>query len=582
MNIWKKWKKLGIITSSVLFSSALAFSSASCEKTKENKTNNDANTNNNTSVDITINSNHNISENNTVNSSEGTLNDQLIARESLKYKVPLAYELSEKNNLFIVDLNKKEELFSSLDYVVNNSSGTFRIQNNKITSNGKNKLDIIGLSINEEVLPLLTTHVTKGETGNITIRSDRATGKSKGIFVEKNEIDGKVSYSIYWRIVLANKQKLGNREFILTISEDSVDYKTNGPKIKTDTENNSGGKTNSKPQELTSNNLIRVGFWNVKNLGDNSPVLKYEALASVIYKNNYNLIGLVEIDGENSVKKIVDLLNSLTNDNTYSFIQTNDKVKAKSNKVGNNVAEYASFIYNSKLLKSLPFDSGENVLVYDNSNFDDYGYGKLLKSSEYMRPPVGAKFETVGPIKNNFTYVISHFDSPGVTSNETKHPITKKSQGAQEVVEGLNLKNVMNWFDDKDGNNDDLIFAGDTNIKSGNANISFNPVLQSYTSLIDDNKDNATSLSSTKMNYSEPYDKMFVKTDLKYSPASIYDMFSFAKGDFAFGQINSFDAWKNLVENAGKSFASEVGYINFISDHTTLWFDIELNENDKF
>ncbi|WP_338822333.1 MnuA family membrane nuclease [Mycoplasmopsis felifaucium] len=533
----------------------------------------------------------NVSENNdTANNNQ---NEQL--NESSKYLVPQAYELSKSNTLFTIDKTKINELINKLEQIISDNTSpknAIRVENGKLTFKQKNnskQIDIPAISINSDLNPsVIKTH------GTNTIGWDNFSGNTKGLFVEKIS-EG--NFNIKWQLKLSDGS-FSNEIFTLTISNSVIQDNANDINVESPKNNNNHSSESDKPQEnksaenerniennrpITNSNKVRIGFWNVLNFGDDAPNYKYEALASVIYKNNYDLVGLVEVDGKNAVNNLVSKLNELYKTDKYDYLQTDKKVGHKSLSSRSNVPEYASFIYNKQLLKALPFENNQKVLVYDNSTWNNFGETNSLKARGYMRPPAGVKFETLGNIKNNFTYVISHFDSPGKdTKNKEGSHKTIRGGGAQEITEALNLKNAMDWFDIKDGANDDLIFAGDTNIIRGKESEAFAPILNSYESLLADTAKNSTSLSKTMNVYSEPYDKIFIKSDLTYTQGNKYDLFRFPNNDYAFGNINSFNQWQKIVESNGKKYKAKADYIrSAISDHTTVWFDLFLNPNDQ-
>lgn len=94
----------------------------------------------------------------------------------------------------------------------------------------------------------------------------------------------------------------------------------------------------------------------------------------------------------------------------------------------------------------------------------------MLKASN------GSKFKTLGPVQNDFTFVIDYFDSLGKKSQEVK--LNLSGRCVQEADEVYNLKNLMDWFDQQEWDNNDLIFMSDTNIKLGNQANTFSQILK--------------------------------------------------------------------------------------------------------
>ncbi|WP_211246854.1 endonuclease/exonuclease/phosphatase family protein [[Mycoplasma] anseris] len=257
------------------------------------------------------------------------------------------------------------------------------------------------------------------------------------------------------------------------------------------------------------------GHWNVLNESGNDDD-KAKAKASIIKGINYDLIGLTEIKNETAVAKICNFLNEYVGFELYDYIQSK---KLKSSYAGKNQAEIVGIIYKKDRLRPIPFT--------DNKIGDSYiqVFRNDIDSSinfEYARPPYGVKFEWFQDGKEDFTFIFDHFDSPGTKSGE---PSAGKGQGVQEVAEASHISNVMDWFDQKDGENEDIFFAGDTNISYGNFDFAFNN-MKNYKSALADIEENKSSLATKFYNYTNTYDKILYKTKWTLEKPFVYDLWS--------------------------------------------------------
>ncbi|WGI36685.1 hypothetical protein QEG99_00145 [Mesomycoplasma lagogenitalium] len=219
-------------------------------------------------------------------------------------------------------------------------------------------------------------------------------------------------------------------------------------------------------------------------------------------------------------------------------------------------------------------------LVYENTS-----YNSIFQENQqlnYVRPPYGMKFRVKNEKQNDFTVVFGHFDSPGRKAKAGEVSAKGFSgQGNYEIEEALNLINVMNWYDQKDGNNNDLIFMGDTNIKKKNGNKAFKNLLNSgYTSAMD--MEELTSLGRTNL-WSEPYDKMFIKSDLTSMNGQKFDIYSI------FSHIEDEIKWKEEVNAQSKANktkeieenASLNEWVKKVSDHTFTFLELNVSNQDN-
>ncbi|WP_051675995.1 endonuclease/exonuclease/phosphatase family protein [Ureaplasma canigenitalium] len=382
-----------------------------------------------------------------------------------------------------------------------------------------------------------------------------------------------------------------------------------------DHSNQSGTEKNETPVKST----IRLGHWNILNQGGDD-YLKNEAIAKIILYSGVDVIGLTELNATpktfnnekryQAIESIVNVIRKYDKKNLWTYTISKDLF-------GSNYEtqkERVGFIYKKNVV-----EVKENFITYE---VQGSGRDQLFKQEfnptndrsfiSYSRPPSGVTFITPDKRKD-FTFVLSHLDSPGEKKGsetrahdylvKSKYMGIKTAQGSKELNEAFQLNNVMSFFDDLDGKNDDLIFMGDTNIKKGNESIAFRPLLlDGYISLLKDSDDkNRTSLSRSFNQYSQPYDKMFLKTDGKYLNPKKIDIWSLLFNEDVISKDWRLETLKFYYTGKGKKIHSlnELTNINQqwhqktknlyeyytkvmgkISDHTMTYFDLELKEND--
>ncbi|ACF07030.1 Endonuclease/Exonuclease/phosphatase family [Metamycoplasma arthritidis] len=332
--------------------------------------------------------------------------------------------------------------------------------------------------------------------------------------------------------------------------------KEKNPKTQNDEKSKDGlnKKSNGKQK-------MKWGHWNVLKLSDKNDK-KIAAIAALIKKIDYDVVGLTEVFSEEAVKEVVAQLNKLAGSGTYSYVASK---KLKGSYAGNLQAEHVGVIYNSQKIKTIPFEKTKN-------NKKEIGYSYIEKfnsefikkhnKAEYVRPPYGVKFQWLKGKKEDFTFVFDHFDSPGGSKGEG----TTSGVGNQELAEARQLANVLDHFDEIDGENEDIFFSGDTNIKAGKEKFAFGEELfKKYQSAFKDNLEFATSLGIKAGNYSQPYDKMFTKTKFKTSNHGIYKLWDLSKDD----------EFTNLFKELhnGKIETSEIRKL--VSDHAPIYSEVE-------
>ncbi|MDW2923785.1 endonuclease/exonuclease/phosphatase family protein [Mesomycoplasma ovipneumoniae] len=329
-------------------------------------------------------------------------------------------------------------------------------------------------------------------------------------------------------------------------------------------------KSPEPEKNLQNNNIqsIRVGFWNVLNYTNKSKnpnSAKTYALANVINSSGSDVVGLAEITSTGDGTDIIKQLEKLNPSAGWKEITTNKYGKERQQ-------EKYTFLYKSSLLETINFDGKSNpYLIQDGKNLT------------WARPVAAVKFKTKTNIKNDFTLAIGHFDAPGNKSKSRKEKADPEAsgQGEQEANEARDLVNVLAEIDKKDGPNNEIIFMGDTNIRTENTDKLFKSTLESYRLLLD--KDEKTSLSSKNFGeYANSYDKIFYKGDLKTKNAQKYNIFSiFEKNVVDLEQYDKMRKKDGRSINYKTTNPKDINRIRGISDHTMVYFDLELNESDK-
>ncbi|MGY6172274.1 MnuA family membrane nuclease [Candidatus Mycoplasma pogonae] len=324
-------------------------------------------------------------------------------------------------------------------------------------------------------------------------------------------------------------------------------------------------KTTKTPTQINDTSdatlaLIRIGHWNVLNLSDKTAprnLAKYSAIGNIIKNQKMNLIGLTEVQKNGGVQRILGILNQNLDTPDWEAI-VSEKSTTKTGSVGQ--SERVAILYQKSLLEPIPFDNYATAgLFYENNQWQNpFIPGQEI---DYIRPPFGVKFKIIAN-GEDFTVVYSHSDAPGPHRKGRAYDIDATEhgfpgQGLQEVNEALHLKEVMEWFDQIDGDNEELFYMGDTNIKLGNEAKAFAPLISSgYTSLFPESEANKTTLSGHEKAYASPYDKMFYKGQLPTQNAQKGDIFELFKDP-------------NLVDSGQITKIRE-----HISDHTFTFVDL--------
>ncbi|MDW2892849.1 endonuclease/exonuclease/phosphatase family protein [Mesomycoplasma ovipneumoniae] len=325
-----------------------------------------------------------------------------------------------------------------------------------------------------------------------------------------------------------------------------------------------------KNLQNNNNQSIRVGFWNILNYTNksrNNPnTAKTYALATVINSSGSDVVGLAEITASGDGTDIIKELEKLNPSAGWKEITTGKYGKE-------NQQEKYTFLYKSSLLETINFEPNSNPYLIQEG----------IKLQKWARPVAAVKFKTKTNIKNDFTLAIGHFDAPGnkSKSRNEKADSEARDQGEQEANEARDLSNVLAQIDEKDGPNNEIIFMGDTNIYGKNTEKLFKSTLESYQLLL--NKDEKTTLSSKKFGeYASSFDKIFYKGDLETRNAQKYDLFPIFEKNIV--DLEKYDQMRKQDKrsmNYKSGDPKDVNRIRGISDHTMVYFDLELNESDK-
>ncbi|MCR8966268.1 endonuclease/exonuclease/phosphatase family protein [Mycoplasma zalophidermidis] len=338
--------------------------------------------------------------------------------------------------------------------------------------------------------------------------------------------------------------------------------------------------------QKTSNDRLRIALWNVANFGDKASEPKPQAIASIIFTQKYDVVGLIELDSTKVISRLVNYLNVLeqknNTNNLWDFIYKELPVDSKKN-INVNGDKAAAYIYNKTKVVPEILNNSQNGIIYDNSNFQVFKGAPTLNA--YSRAPYIGKFRSnVEGYKNvNFTLAISHFDGPGVKTKIGEESF--KGMGSREYNEAKNIKNVFDWVKKLNGNDDDLIFMGDTNIPSGKESIAFDWVSE-YGAImpLGEGEEALSSLKTEFGNYANPYDKIVHKSNLKFENAKVYKLYSFVDDPsiFQWAKITSLDDWVKYYKKY-KSYSSMDRYVySGVSDHSPISYDLILDPNDPY
>ncbi|WP_010321503.1 endonuclease/exonuclease/phosphatase family protein [Mesomycoplasma ovipneumoniae] len=357
--------------------------------------------------------------------------------------------------------------------------------------------------------------------------------------------------------------------------EKNVEKDLSTPIDETEKQKQNQEKTQGPEKNLQKDNSqsIRVGFWNIlrytnKTNNKKANTAKTYALAKVINSSGSDAVGLAEITTTGDGADIVKELEKLNPSAGWKQITTDKYGKERQQ-------EKYTFLYKSSLLETINFEPNSNPYLIQEG----------IKLQKWARPVAAVKFQTKTNIKNDFTLAIGHFDAPGTykgTNRNRKENADPEApgQGDQEANEARDLVNVLAQIDEKDGPNNEIIFMGDTNILTKNTEKLFKSTLESYQLLL--HKDEKTTLSSKKFGeYANSYDKIFYKGDLKTKNAQKYDLYSIFENNTV--NLEEYDQMRKQDNRPTKDKTGDpknMERIKVISDHTMIYFDLELSESD--
>lgn len=287
------------------------------------------------------------------------------------------------------------------------------------------------------------------------------------------------------------------------------------------------------------NQVYNVGHWNTLNFTfSKDRQEKVDNISKTILFYKFDLIGLTEINAntvtetnKENATYFINYINGLIpkderNNREYDIIVSNNTTSQFA-AVGQ--SEQVAILYNKNKFK--PFEYTNLTIKNDAIVGSGYFYSNPLtdfskdtsRKYDYVRSPFGTMFNLVNSaIEYPITFLFSHFDSPGASSSSQnkKTEIMVDGIGSQEYYEAYNIKNVLSEFEEK-FNNKNIIFMGDTNIKTNKQKTAFNEKelnLSNYNFLFKDSLEYATSLATVKTVekypndklkwYSNPYDKI--------------------------------------------------------------------------
>ena len=427
------------------------------------------------------------------------------------------------------------------------------------------------------------------ETVNINYKGNKSSKLPSEI--TKDEIEFTNFNKEKYECIITDISNINDRRGTLSITYQlfSKDKSISSNKI---TRTLSGFKKTSNGEIIKSK--VRLAHWNVCNYSDKSIDInpaKGKAIASIIYNQKYDVVGLTELDGLNVAPHIVNLLNEIekkyNTKNVWKYYN-GDYLNGPGNS-SMQVARgdrAASFIYKENVVKPKPFKDGTMGKFYDGTYFENKFGSTGTYSKEYVRPPFCMRWESVldGLKHIDFTFAISHFDGPGKVKspNEQKVKVGSKTIGSYEANEAWNIKNMFKWLKEQTNGDDDLIFQGDTNIPYGSSNDLFG-LKSGEKMVLDESFDNYSSLKTFVDNYSEPYDKIIHKSNLKWSNGKVYKLWNFPKENiFQWHQIKNLSEWEKwCYENSKDPGSNSYGIYGYVSDHCPISYDLELDSSDE-
>ncbi|WP_412032564.1 MnuA family membrane nuclease [Malacoplasma muris] len=295
---------------------------------------------------------------------------------------------------------------------------------------------------------------------------------------------------------------------------------------------------------IDQNEFYKIGHWNTLNFNllKNNPSAKEKEhamnIAKIVNYFKFDLIGMTEInknviteanaiEANNPASNFVNLINDLVPESRKNQYHYNIIVSKNTNSLyaKSGQSKQVAILYNTKKFKLSEANNTNDALIgsgtfYSNASVNDNGIDR-----DYVRAPFGSKFQTINNVNNKeFVVSFSHFDSPGSSQDSVDYGLID-GIGKQEYFEAQQIDKVIEEFRTL-YNTNNVIFMGDTNIKTGKQNLAFN--IQKLSSLnykfaFDDNDYYNTSLATVAtVNkypndqlkwYSNAYDKIIYRLD---------------------------------------------------------------------
>ncbi|MCV3753965.1 MnuA family membrane nuclease [Ureaplasma zalophigenitalium] len=364
-----------------------------------------------------------------------------------------------------------------------------------------------------------------------------------------------------------------------------------------------------KKQKIVGKNApkLKIGHWNILHQ-DGTKEPKNIAIAQMIRQMDYDVVALTEImpikvgENENTlpVTAIIKYLNTFDPNTQYDYVLSGNLEGSQNAALAtaqHTSTERVAVIYKTKKVQPKAFANKKIGHIYSNPIHS--GFFTPNNSIDFSRPPYSVKFSTLGDVVNDFTLVVAHFDSPGAKKAKNEVVVTKEllkskgydvnkfipdrwGTGSREADNAYDMVEVIKEIQTIDNNlDDDFIFMGDTNIKFNQEWWAFKEFIASgFNNLFADDELHKSTLSNKNMTYANPYDKIFVKTDLTATNPYIYPIWNIFKD-----QILQQD-WINLAYQtypyiSWGSFENYELIRSMVSDHSPTVFELYLNPNDK-
>ncbi|ENY69201.1 Hypothetical protein, predicted membrane nuclease [Metamycoplasma auris 15026] len=274
------------------------------------------------------------------------------------------------------------------------------------------------------------------------------------------------------------------------------------------------------------NGEFKLGHWNIlKFTGNDNQKDKTKRIALLSEKEKFDILGLTEVKNPNGVKNIVDEMNKLSPSNMYSYIVSN---KEKGSMFNRGSDEAVAIIYNKHKFEPIEFSNGSKGYSYKEI-FTDFLDNE---NAEYARPPYGVQFRYKLKPDKKMTFVFDHFDGPGAKDDLGENMLN--GMGTFEYREAKHLEKVLEYFKNISDKEASIFFGGDTNIPLGKEKLAFdwlkrNGGSSGYEAVFDDAHRHRSSLGRKGENYTNPYDKIFYKSNFALIDKQVFDLYKVVK-----------------------------------------------------